>query len=165
VKEETVTTLIGAAIGLGGALIGALFAWLAARSTNRAQEKIAQENARAQQRAFIDSLVIKMIEISMEYPYLEREEFCNTYPNCSGHPHSKERYENFCIFVFNLLMMIYRHFEGDRKRIGEYIHVEELVRLHCTWWLADRENLEYDEPFRQYIHAVVDKLKREGKIK
>jgi hypothetical protein len=124
-----------------------------AESTMKLQQDLAREAVRAQQSAHIQGLVLKMIEICIEHPHLEKKDFCHSYPNCSGHPNGKERYESYCCFVFNVLMTIFKHFEQDAQKTRDYIHVEELVRLHYKWWFADKDNLEYDEPFRQFIQA------------
>ena len=128
------------------------------------QKDLATENARMQQRAFLDATLLKMLEFLMEYPHLEKDDFCQSYPDIKGHANGKERYEAYCIFVFNLLMTAFKHFDQDGAKLADYIGIEEIVRCHHKWWLHDRENLGYDDPFRQCIQAVIDKLRKEGKI-
>jgi hypothetical protein len=135
-----------------------------ADSQSDLQRDLAKENNRAHQRALIDGMVLKMLEFLMEYPHLEKDEFCKSYPDVKGHPNGKERYEAFCCFVFNLLMAAFKHFDEDVKKLGDYIGIDEIVRSHHRWWEHDRENLNYDEPFRRAIQAVIDRLKKEGKI-
>lgn len=161
---EVAIALIGVVGTLAGGAMGAAGAWLAANRTNQVTERVSKENARFQDRNSIDGLLFKMIELSMQYPSLEKEEYCQAYPNCTGHPNGKERYESFCIFAFNLLERIYNHFDGDPTKIGEYIHLEEMVRLHCKWWLHDKDNLSYSQPFRTYVQSVIDKLRVEGRL-
>lgn len=190
-------TLITAGVGLSGAVIGAIGAWIGASSTNRIQRELteknlnlqkqiaadnlqlqkhiaesnselqrelAKENTRNQSRVYLDNLVLKMLEFMIEHPHLEKDEYCQSYPAVTGHVNGKERYEAYCIFVFNLLMTGFKHFGEDGDKLEEYLGVEEIVRCHRKWWLHDRENLGYDEPFRFYIQKVIDKLRREGKI-
>jgi len=163
VKEETIAALAGTVIG---AVIAGVITWLCTRSTNKMQERIAVENARLQQRAFIDSMVLKMLDILIEHPHLEKDSFCQSYPNLpTPNADAKERYESFCCFVFNLLMMAFNHFNKDPKKLGDYIGMEEILRKHHAWWIHDRDNLGYDEPFRQCIQSVIDKLRKDGVIK
>lgn len=162
--KEVQTAIIGAAAGLIGAIIGAVGAWFAASSTNRLQRQLAEDNARNQRQTHIDNLILKMLEFLMEHPHLEKDDFCQSYPTMAGHPNGKERYEAYCIFVFNVLMQAFKHFDGDPKKLGDYIGLEEIVRCHHKWWLHDKENLGYDEPFRQCIQSVIDKLRKEGRI-
>lgn len=128
------------------------------------QRELATDTARAQQRALIDSMLLKMLEFLIEHPHLEKPEFCQKYPDVPGGANARERYEAYCVFVFNLLMTAFRHFDGDPSKLGAYIGLEEIVRCHYRWWQLDKENLWYDEPFRRCIQSVIDKLRREGKI-
>ena len=175
-SQDIINNLITAGSGIVGALIGAAITYLSTRRSNNIQQQIAdaghelqrelaKQSEKAQNRATIDGLVIKMIELALTYPYLEKEEFCHAYPNGKGHPHCKERYDNYCCFVFNTLMSIFKHFGEEGKMVGEYIHIEEIMALHYQWWNRDKQNLEYDEPFRQYIQSVIDQLRKKGVIK
>jgi len=168
VKEESIIALWTAGIGVGGTLlgtvVGGLITWLITRSTNQQQRTLAKQTEHAQRQATLDGLIVKMIDLSMEYPYLEKKEFCEAYPNVSGHPHCKERYENFCCFVFNTLMFAFNHFGQDGQSLQEYLHMREIISLHYKWWDHDRENLEYDQPFRDLVRSAIEELKKEGKI-
>jgi hypothetical protein len=164
VEKEIQAALIGAVAGLAGVIIGGGITWLITRSTNKMQKQIAEENVRTQERTMLDGLVVKMLEFLMEHPHLEKAEFCGSYPNITGHPNGKERYEAYCIFVFNFLMRAFKHFGEDPAKLGDYIGLEEIMKCHHKWWYHDKENYGYDEPFRQCIQSVFDKLRKEGKI-
>jgi hypothetical protein len=160
--------ILAALIGLAGAVVGAAIAgtitFYSTRSTNKLQEQIAKENSRLQQRAFLDGMMLKMLEFLMEYPHLEKDDFCQKYPAVPGDQNAKERYECFCCFVFNYLMMAFNHFEKDGKKVREYIHIEETLRKHHKWWQHDKDNLYYDDPFRQFIQTIIDELRKKGEI-
>jgi hypothetical protein len=164
VEKEIQASLIGAAAGLVGVLVGGLITWLITRTTNRVQRQMAETSAHLQQRTFIDGLLLKMIEFQIEHPHLEKKELCHSYPAMSGHPNAKERYESYCCFAFNVLMMAFNHFGQDLVKLREYVHLDEIVYLHHKWWLEDRENLAYDEPFQACVQSCINKLKKEGKI-
>ena len=170
-----------------GGIIGALGAWWGASSTNKIQKqiadsnsklqrdiadsnlafqkKLAEDSANATRRALIEAMVLKLSEFAIAYPTLEKDAYCDAYPNCPGDPNGKERYESYCVYVFNTLGAAFDFCGGDKKKMSEFIGVEELVRRHHRCWLADRDNLGHDEPFRQYIHGVIDDLKKRGEIK
>src|SRR5260370_12794385 len=167
-----VAGIAGAAIG---GIIGAIAGWRAASATNRIQKQIADDNvafqkklaadaARAQQRAFVDSMVLKMLEFLIAHPHLEKDDFCQKYPDVPGHENGRERYEAYCCFVFNMLMTAFKHFDQDSNKLREFIHLDEIIRCHYRWWQHDKDNLEYDEPFRRCIQDAIDKLRKEGKI-
>ncbi len=167
--------IIGAAAAIVGGIVGAVAAWLAANSTNKIQKKIAEDNlafqeklakeaVRTQQRTYIDSMVLKMIEFLIQHPHLEKDDFCQKYPDVPGHENGKERYEAYCCFVFNMLQSAFNHFDQESNKLAEYIHLDEIIRCHYRWWLHDKENLEYDGPFRRCIQDVIDRLRKERKI-
>jgi len=170
-----------------GGLIGAIAAWWAASSTNKVQQqiadsnsklqhdiaesnlafqkKLAEDSAHAQRRSAIEAMVLKLSEFAIQYPLLEKDDVCAAYPNIKGDERCKERYENYCVYVFNTLAAAFDFCGGDRKKISEFICAEELIRRHHLCWQADRDNLDHDESFQQYIHSVVDDLRKRGEIK
>lgn len=162
-KDVSIAVITGVA-SLGGVAIGGLLAWLIARSTGKLQKQIAEENTRSQERTAIDGLVVKMLEIWIAYPHLEKQDFTGGYPSLVGNPHAKERYEAYCIFVFNLLARAFKHFGSDAAKFQDYIGAEEIVETHNAWWHHDKKNFGYDEPFRRCIQSVVDQLRKDGKI-
>lgn len=154
-----------ALIGLFGAFLGAVGGWLAARSTNKFQKTLAEDTARAQKRAAIDGMILKMIEFSMQYPTLEKREFCHAYPKTPGDANGRERYENYCCFVFNTLVAIWSFCDKDAKKVAEIIHLEEILHNHHPWWKEDRENYGYHPEFRQFINTAIDLMREKEKIK
>lgn len=170
-QKENQAAIIGAVAGLVGAAIGAFAAWKAANSTNRFQAQIAAENlafqkqlANDQRRAAVEAMILKLSEFAMEYPTLEKDAYCATYPNCPGDPNGKERYENYCTYVFNAIRAVWEFAGRDPEKVKEILHVEEPIQRHWRYWHNDEGNLGYDDPFRAYIHSVIDDLKRRGKI-
>src|SRR5258708_1770677 len=101
-------------MGIVGAVIGAIGGWLAASKTTALQRK-----------SQLDGVLQKTIELSIQYPTLEKESFCSTYPNMVGDQNGRERYENYCCLVFNFLSSVFVHFGGKEKEIPEYVHVIE----------------------------------------
>jgi hypothetical protein len=163
-EKDVQVAAIGFAGAILGAIIGGIGTYLGARSSNQVQERLAKENATLQRRAFLDGLILKMLEFLMDHPHLEKDDFCQKYPDLQCDKNGKERYESFCCFVFNLLAMVFDHFEGDGDKIKKYIYVGEIVRKHHRWWQHDRDNLEYDKPFRQFIQSVLDEQREKREI-
>jgi len=168
VKDELVYALIAAGAGIVGAIlggvIGACAAWWAASSTNRIQKQIAQENEHAQRRAAIEAMILKLSEFAMAYPTVEKDDYCSAYPKCPGDPNGKERYENYCTYVFNTVAAVWDFVGKDAAKVKEMLHVEELIKRHWRCWDGDKGNLGYDDAFRHYIHSLIDDLKRRGEI-
>lgn len=74
-------------------LIGGIGGWISGTLKTRGQQRIA-----------IDALVQKIIELSIEYPYLERDCYCFAWKS-DGDPEDdkRSRYENYCCLVFNTI--------------------------------------------------------------
>jgi hypothetical protein len=126
---------------------------------------------RGQQRVFIDSLVQKIIESSMQYPYLERDSYCSAWQKGMHENDEDSRYENYCCLVFNLIEKAWDQtwpwfFNGLRhKAVKKILHVEELICRHHEWWSCDQENLDgYSKGFRAYMSYVIDECKRGKKL-
>jgi hypothetical protein len=127
---------------------------------------------RGQQRVAVDGQVQKIIELSMEYPHLERDGYCGAWTSGGVDDDDRSRYDNYCCFVFNTLerawelcwpwglSRAWRH-----AAIGKIVHAEELICRHHRWWEGDRENLDgYSTGFREYVGWVIDKCKRSKKL-
>ena len=144
--------VFGAVIGgVVGAIVGAVIALIASRKSDKLTRRLA-----------IDEMILKLIEFSIEHPHLEQDSYAASYPKCPETPkNGKERYENFCCFVFNVIESIFYHCDGDEKTMDRILHVEELIRRHCTWWSAQPDNVDgyRDDKFRAYVHKICDKVK------
>jgi hypothetical protein len=162
------TKLLLAAVGVTGTILGTMLGgfitWRITRTTQDMTRQLAKDNLRAQELLAIDNLLVKMLEFLMAHPHLEKESFCQKYPALPGDENGKERYEVFCIFVFNFLLRAFKHFENDAAKLGDYIGLEEIVLSHHKWWFHDKHNYGYDDPFRKCIQDVFDKLRKEGKV-
>ena len=192
VNPSDAATYFAAASGIIGtvlgAIVGAFVAWRTTSSTNKVQKQIADSNAqlqqklaqasfdfqkklaedtaRQQQRSAIDGMVLKLIELGMLYPYLEKEENCRAWPNPKLNDSAKERYEAYCCFVFNLLEHVWVYCAGNRQKIQEVVHAEELIRCHFKWWESELDNYDgYAKGFRDYVRDEIDDLKRKGVCK
>ena len=120
-------------------------------SLNIANKKnVKDEEARLNQQ------ILELNKIAIAYPYLEDDEFCNSWAKQKKQIDEKYmRYENYCCIVFNLLEQIYKLYNGNIEKINNLIYVEELAKRHKAWWnnpVGARENIEgYMPPFREFI--------------
>jgi hypothetical protein len=167
--------LIGAGAGLAGTVIGGIAAWWAASTTNKLQARLVSDNAqlqknlaeeseRAQRAVAIEAMILKLSDFAIEYPTLEKDSYCQAYPACPGDPNGKERYESYCVYVFNMLSATWDFCKGDAKKIASIVGAEELIRRHYRCWQADPDNLAHNEPFPQYVQSVINDLRKAGKI-
>ncbi len=125
---------------------------------------IAKRNHREQRINFVYMLTLKMHELSITYPYLDDEAFCQSYPMLQSSDDHKSRYESYCCIAFNALDHAYHIANGKQAKINVIINPEELIRKHHRRWKADRDNIQYDEPFRHYVDSIIDNLRKRGEI-
>jgi hypothetical protein len=163
-EKDVLFTLIGAASGILGAIIGAISGWFAGIRTNQIQKAIAEDNLRAQQLATLEAMFLKMNELAVVYPTLEKDKYCLAYPNLPGDENGKARYEAYVCYVFNVLEAYWEYCGRSPERIMEMIDVEELVQRHWRCWEADPANESTDPTFRSFIVAVKRDLQKRGKI-
>ena len=99
----------------------------------------------------------KMIDISIEYPYLEDDIFCKNWSSKKKPSLKAMRYENYCCFVFNLLERVWSHFAGNKREIEKWLYVKEIVKKHRAWWRADINNTDsYEASFRDYVNSFIE---------
>jgi hypothetical protein len=135
------------------AIIAAIVAYFVSRRT-----------IKFQQRAAIDGMLNKMIELSMAYPHVESDRFCQGWPEVQATEEEKGRYDQYCCFCFNALEAVWAHCSGSKKKINRIIHAKEIIHTHSRWWEHEIENLYgYSEKFRAYMHEMLDEIRRDSK--
>jgi len=98
-----------------------------------------------------------LLKISIEYPYLEDNTFCNSWSSANKNDEKVQRYDNYCCIVFNLISQIYKLFEGDESKIDDFFATKEMIVRHKKWWKSPSgflENLNgYSSDFRSYVES------------
>ncbi|MGO9567870.1 MAG: hypothetical protein ACLP5H_10045 [Desulfomonilaceae bacterium] len=107
---------------------------------------------RSQRRSRIYDLIDKVIGISIDYPYLEDDNFCKAWKEIDKTTEEAMRYENYCCLVFNLLEHLWSFNNGNESKIAKMFYASEMIRRHKVWWKLDLDNIYgYDPAFRQYV--------------
>jgi hypothetical protein len=101
-----------------------------------------------------------ILEIGIEYPYLESKGFTSKWDNLNCLNDEKYlRYDMYCNLVFNYLHHVFIHFENDKKSIENFVDIKTWVRMHKLIWFNpadENENLDgYDEEFRTFINSYL----------
>ena len=105
----------------------------------------------------IDEQILKFNTIAVEYPYLEDDDFCKGWIERSKQDERYMRYDNYCCIVFNLIETLWEHFNGDKKKIDNYLGVKELALRHRQWWESEVQNEEgYSKKFRTFIDNYIE---------
>lgn len=102
----------------------------------------------------------RILELGMEYPYLENKEFISGWIQYRTSQDEKYlRYDIYCNMIFNYLHDVYDFFGGNKNKIENYMDVKSWIRVHKDCWLnpvEDCENVDgYDEPFRKFINSYI----------
>lgn len=116
----------------------------------------------------LDKQLARILEITIEYPYLESPSFTKKWEhearewrndNKYNLDEKYMRYDQFCNILFNFLSNVHAFYKGNRKEIEDYIDVKNWVRLHGQIWnfpLMEGENADaYSEEFRKYINSYI----------
>lgn len=113
-----------------------------------------------EERLGLDRDLDSILNISIQYPYLEQSYFTNLWdPKEVSKDEAYARYDLFCNRVFNFLTRVYEHFKKDKKKIEDFVDVKSWVRLHQFNWknpVDPNENIDgYDQDFRNFINQYL----------
>lgn len=90
----------------------------------------------------INADISKLIDISLQYPFLQNCDFLSKYEEQECIPDKSnqeevdrfDRYQFFCCFVSNLMEDLYAHCEGDEEKMYGFVHYQEIMFTHRFWW-------------------------------
>jgi len=146
--------IIGAVVSIGGGIWSAINAY---------RSKIQHH------RLTVSAMINTSIELAMQYPHVESDDNCKKWPNPSAEDtpkefqEKKERYDNYCCFVFNMIHTAWVLAKKQEAKIDEMLAFREYVMRHVCWWQNEVANLHfYAQDFRLFIQAIIDDLKRKG---
>ncbi len=135
VIATVVASIIGAASGV--------FVGLYSLRDQRKQKLVAQ--------------VDRVVDLGIEYPYLENDEFCRNWPADEINDEKYMRYDNYCCQVFNLLERIWQFSKGQPDSMRDFIYFEELIFRHKKWWFSEIENREgYEKGFLFFVKSYLE---------
>lgn len=134
---------------------------------------VSRRNTHAQRRVTIDGMLNKAIELAMQYPHLERDDYCMGWPNPPGEPKDKawqddkERYDNYCCYIFNIVRQAWEHAGKKEKNLEEdRLTLREYILRHRCWWKHEDGNVHYyEQDFISFVNGVIDDAKRKGECK
>lgn len=147
--------LLAVAISAISAISAATSAFYSAKSS-----KITLDLYKSESKEKLFNDLDKILEIGLEYPYLESKEFTSKWDNYRGTDDERYlRYDMYCNLIFNYLSRVFIHFEKDKKKIEDFLEVKSWIRTHKFNWLNpsdENENIDaYDEEFRSFINSYL----------
>lgn len=111
----------------------------------------------------------QMIQLGMQYPFVEKESFCEKFRSTDSSD-AAAQYQLYCCFVFNIIERAWRHYRilpvlGEKWLVERY-HVDELFWSHRVWWRSDRANHKgYPRGFRRFVRkrlAITEAKQRQS---
>ena len=108
----------------------------------------------------LNEKLAKILEISVQYPYVENPGFTSQWENKKDTEDDRYmRYDMYCNLLFNYLAEVYEHFNGNRTKIENFVDIKNWIRLHRLNWqhpLVHDENIDaYSHKFRQFIDSYI----------
>lgn len=102
----------------------------------------------------------KILEIGIQYPYVENPNFISKWvENRGGQDEKYLRYDMYCNLLFNYLVAVYDYYGGNKSKIEEFVDVRSWIRLHQLNWknpVDPNENLDgYSLKFRNFINSYI----------
>ncbi len=134
------------------AAVSAIFSAVSSRTTLTLYKKEKKEK--------LNDKLNRILEIGIEYPYLESENFIFQWDKYRLTDDEKYlRYDMYCNLLFNFLYDVWNHFNHDKKKIEEFVDIKTWVRAHKNNWLNpidENENIDgYDYEFRSFINTYI----------
>jgi len=138
-----------------GSIAAAISAFHSARSS-----KITLDLYRKEKKEKLVDELNKILQIGIEYPYLETKNFTNKWNEFKNSDEEKYmRYDMYCNLLFNFIHHVCEYFNYDKEQIESFIDVKTWLRTHRQNWLSpldENENIDgYDEEFRKFINSYL----------
>ena len=115
---------------------------------------------RRDERSELDRDLEHILNIAVQYPYLEQQYFTKEWtPEKVSTDEKYARYDIFCNRVYNFLHKTYEHFDKDKSKIEDFVDIKSWIRLHQYNWknpVDPNENIDgYDSDFRDFINKYI----------
>ena len=142
-----------------GTLIAAICAASSAKYSRKSLEATVKIENEKKEDLFKHDLN-RIIEIGIEYPYLESRPFTEKWVQFMHANDDKYlRYDMFCNLIYNYLSQLFDYCNGDKKKVEEFVDVKSWIRLHKYNWqnpVDPNENIDaYSEEFRRFINSYI----------
>lgn len=97
-----------------------------------------------------------MIDISLEYPFVEDPMICEDWPKSHLDPDDRLRYCDYCCYAFNTMSHVWDFSTKYKVPVRKILHVDELIWKHRCWWKSDPENPKaYDSRFVEFVNQII----------
>jgi hypothetical protein len=108
----------------------------------------------------LDDQLDGVLKIAVQYPYLESENFTNSWKSDFDHSDDKYlRYDMYCTLLFNYLSRMAKHYKYNKKNMEKDLAIKDWIRLHQKYWqypTSSYENVDsYDKEFVELVNSYL----------
>jgi hypothetical protein len=106
----------------------------------------------------------KIIEISIEYPYVEDRDFAKNWSKYKNGELVEQkieylRYDMFCNRLYNHLHNVAEYYKYNKDKIENFVDIKSWVRIHKLNWqnpTDENENIDgYGQKFKDLINSYL----------
>ena len=96
---------------------------------------------------------------SIKYPYLGQRTFADTWdPSLVNNDEKYQRYEAYCIMIFNFIYDVYVWKKHKRRKVENYIGIRSWLEKHKKYWNnppINSENNVYGDDFKKFVGIYI----------
>lgn len=118
------------------------------------------KTSRDNQKTSLDNQLNEIINISIQYPYLDSRNFANNWVyDESQTDETLLRYESYCVLVFNYMSKVADFYCYKIEKIEKFVAFTDWARMHSKYWNDPKlryENIDsYDSKFVELINGLI----------
>ena len=105
----------------------------------------------------LDDELNNIVNTWVKYPLLEDNNFINAYHVQKLDKEDALRYDAYCTLNFNFIESLYKHFDGNKRKMRGYCEYEEIIKSHKEWWSKNQNDAltQYRGEFGHFVDTVI----------
>jgi hypothetical protein len=81
----------------------------------------------------LDDELNNIVNTWVKYPYLEDDDFIDSYHLGKADKQESLRYDAYCTLNFNFIESLYKHFKANNSKMADYNEYREIIIQHKQW--------------------------------
>ncbi len=119
---------------------------------------ISKRNNRRADKASLDNRYNEIIQIAIQYPYLENGIFADSWSTQKTSAEDKYvRYDNYCKLVFNFIENYCQYYNYRQKKIEKTFNLRDWVIVHKQWVQEPYVKIEKTKKINKKLKKILDK--------
>ena len=112
----------------------------------------------ANEKGRLNDSLNKLLDVNLQYPFVEDNSFIARWnKNRGSNSDSSLRYQAYCEYVFNFLQNTCEYFNYDKRKIADFVDINDLLAQHKDWWLMpeQKDSQSYPEKFKLLVNQYI----------